>query len=170
MNEDQAPEKRTMATPIRSLPAGSPARRLPTAPTIIIGLGVLVAINLLIFVGHIGGQGQDNLGPPLPAEIESLVPVPGAVIRPQEDVGADLKDTYTGVLFIDDHRLPEDQIKIVAALGQVSFRPGPEKDIHALSPGHHRATILYWPQDKEGEDAAREAGALKSYTWQFTAG
>jgi hypothetical protein len=103
-------------------------------------------------------------------EIESLVPRPGDVIRPQEDVGADLKDTYTGVLLIDDRRLPEDQIKIVPALGQVSFRPGPEKDITALRPGPHSATIVYWPQEKEGEDVAREAGALKSYTWQFTAG
>jgi hypothetical protein len=169
MKEDEAP-RGVMATPIRPLPAGPRARRLPSTRTIVIGLGVLLAVNLLIFAGHTGGQGQENLGPPLPAEIESLVPVPGAVIRPQEDVGADLKDTYTGVLYIDGHRLPEDQTKIVPALGQVSFRPGPEKDIRVLSPGHHSATIIYWPQDKEGEDAARNAGVLKSYTWQFTAG
>ena len=102
----------------------------------IVALGVLLAVNLLIFAAHTGGQGQDNPGPPLPAEIESLVPVPGAVIRPQEDVGADLKDTYIG----------------------------------ALAPGNHHATILYWPQEKGDEDAARKAGVLKSYTWQFTAG
>ena len=75
----------------------------------------------------------------------------------------DLKDSFTGVLFIDGNRLPEDQTKIVPALGQVSFRPGPEKDIRALAPGHHSATILYWPQDKDESLA-------KSYTWQFTAG
>ncbi len=159
-----------MATPIRPLPAGPRVRRLPSPQTIVIGLGCLLAINLLVFCGHTGGQGQENQGPPLPAGIESLVPVPGSVIRPQEDVGADLKDTLTGVLLIDDHRLPEDQVKVVPALGQVSFRPGPEKDIRALTPGHHSATILYWPQDKAGEDAARAAGLLKSYTWQFTAG
>jgi hypothetical protein len=169
MTADEAP-RGTMATPIRPLPAGSRPRRLPSPRTIVIGLGGLLAVNLLIFAGHTGGQGQDNLGPPLPAEIESLVPSPGAVIRPQEDVGADLKDTFTGVLIVDSHRLPEDQIKIVPALGQVSFRPGPDKDIRVLTPGHHSATIIYWPQDKAGEDAARDAGALKSYTWQFTAG
>ena len=90
-----------MATPIRPLPAGPRARHLPSTRAIVIGLGLLLAVNLLILAGHTGGQGQENLGPPLPAEIESLVPVPGAVIRPQEDVGADLKDTYTGVLYID---------------------------------------------------------------------
>jgi hypothetical protein len=159
-----------MATPIRPLPAGPRARRLPSTRTIVIGLGVLLAVNLLIFAGHTGGQGQDNPGPPLPAEIESLFPQRGSVIRPQEDVGADLKDTYTGALLIDDQRIPEDQTKIVLALGQVSYRPGPNKEITALRPGNHHATILYWPQEKGDEDAAREAGVLKSYTWQFTAG
>ncbi|HKN92077.1 MAG TPA: hypothetical protein VJ622_17570 [Acidimicrobiia bacterium] len=159
-----------MARPIRQLPTGPPARRLPSPRTMIVALGVLLAVNLLIFAAHTGGQGQDNPGPPLPAEIESLVPVPGAVIRPQEDVGADLKDTYIGALFIDDRRIPEDQTKIVRALGQVSFRPGPNKEIGALAPGNHHATILYWPQEKGDEDAARKAGVLKSYTWQFTAG
>jgi hypothetical protein len=159
-----------MATPIRPLPAGSRARRLPSTRTIIVGLGVLVAVNLLIVAAHTGGQGQDNLGSPLPVEIERLVPEPGSVIRPQEDVGADLKDTFTGALFIDDVRIPQDQAKIEPSLGQVSYRPGPNKEIRELRPGNHHATILYWPQEKGDEDGARQAGALKSYTWQFTAG
>lgn len=159
-----------MATPIRPLPAGTPARRLPSARTIIVGLGVLVAVNLLIIAAHTGGQGQDNLGSPPPPEIERLVPQPGSVIRPQEDVGADLKDTYIGALFIDDVRIPDTDAKIERSLGQVSFRPGPDKEITELRPGNHHATIVFWPQDKGDEDAARAAGALKSYTWQFTAG
>jgi hypothetical protein len=159
-----------MATPIRPLPAGAPSRRLPSPRAIIIGLGLLVALNLLLFAGYTGGKGQDSHGSPPPSEIEQLVPRPGDVIRPQENVGADLKDTYTGALFIDDKRIPEDQTTIVRALGQVSFRPGPGKEFTELRPGNHHATILFWPQDKGDEDAARRAGALKSYTWQFTAG
>ena len=159
-----------MATPIRPLPAGSRPRRLPSLRTILVGLGALVAVNLLIVATHTGGKGQDNPGAPLPPEIEYLVPTPGAVIRPQEDVGADLKDTYTGALFIDDIRIPDTDARIERALGQVSFRPGPNKEITSLRPGHHYATIHFWPQDKGDEDAARAAGAVKSYTWQFTAG
>ena len=159
-----------MATPIRPLPAPSRGRRLPSPRAVIVGLGVLLAVNLLIFAGHTGGKGQDNTGSPPPPEIEYLVPVPGSVIRPQEDVGADLKDTYTGALFVDDVRIPQDQTKITPGLGQVSFRPGPDKEIAALRPGHHYATIHFWPQEKGDEDAARAAGAIKSYTWQFTAG
>ena len=159
-----------MATPIRPLPAGQRRRRMPSTQTIVVALGLLVAINLLILAGHSGGKGQESHGPPLPNEIEALTPQRGAVIRPQEDVGADLKDTYTGALFIDDKRIPQDQASIVPALGQVSFRPGPGKEITALAPGSHHATIFYWPQEKGDEDAARAAGAVKSFTWQFTAG
>ena len=159
-----------MATPIRPLPAPARTRRLPSLRTVLVALGALLAVNLLIFASHTGGKGQDNLGSPLPQEIEYLVPVPGSVIRPQEDVGADLKDTYTGALFIDDIRVPQDETKITPGLGQVSFRPGPDKEITALTPGHHFATIHYWPQEKGDEPAARAAGAIRSYTWQFTAG
>lgn len=159
-----------MATPIRPLPAGSRRRRLPSNRTVIVGLGVLAAVNLLIFAGHTGGKGQDNLGSPLPDAIEHLVPVPGAVIRPQEDIGADLKDTFIGALFIDDTRIPETDTRIERALGQIIFRPGPGKEITALRPGNHYATIHFWPQEKGDEVAARAAGVVRSYTWQFTAG
>jgi hypothetical protein len=159
-----------MATPIRPLPAGTRRRRLPSGRTLLVALGFLLAVNLLIFASHTGGKGQDNPGPPLPEAIELLVPLPGSVIRPQESVGADLKDTYTGALFIDDVRIPQDQTKITPALGQVSYRPGPNLEIEALAPGHHYATIYYWPQEKGDEPAARAADAIKSYTWQFTAG
>lgn len=159
-----------MATPIRPLSSASRARRMPGPRAIIVGLGVLLAVNLLILAGHTGGKGQDNLGSPLPPEIEYLVPVPGAVIRPQEDVGADLKDTHTGALFIDDIRIPDTDARIERSLGQILFRPGPDREITALRPGHHYATIHFWPQEKGDEDAARAAGAIKSYTWQFTAG
>jgi hypothetical protein len=118
-----------MATPLRPLPAGARPRRLPSIRTVIVALGALAAVNLLIFATHTGGKGQDNLGSPLPPEIEYLVPVPGSVIRPQEDVGADLEDTYTGALFIDDVRIPQDETKFTPGLGQVSYRPGPKKEI-----------------------------------------
>ena len=158
-----------MATPLRPLPAGKRPRRMPAARTIVVALGVLVAVNLLIVAVHTGGQGQDT-GPPLPEGVRYLVPHPGSVIRPQDDVGAQLKDTYTGALFIDDIRIPDTDARIDPSLGLVVFRPGPNKEITALRPGHHYATIHFWPQDKGDEDAARAADAVKSYTWQFTAG
>src|SRR4051812_18121640 len=113
-----------MATPLRPLPAGSRRRRMPAARTIVVALGVLAAVNLLIVAAHTGGQGQDT-GPPLPEGIRFLVPLPGSVIRPQDDVGAQLKETYLGALFIDDIRIPDTDARIDPSLGVVVFRPGP---------------------------------------------
>jgi hypothetical protein len=78
-------------------------------------------------------------------------------------VGADLKDDHTGVLFVDGVEIPLDQLRITSGLGQVSFRPGPGKEIERLAPGPHSATIEYWRQD-----LSRDQG--RSFTWQFTAG
>ena len=153
-----------MATPLRPLPTGRrrPLLVLPSGRTILLALAGLLAVNLLIVALVIGGQTET--GPPLPNEIEAITPARGSRILPQEDVGADLQDNYTGVILIDDVELPLDQLKIIPALGQVIFRPGPDKDIKAFAPGYHRATIEYWPQDRTREDASR------SYTWQFKAG
>ena len=51
MKEDEAP-RGVMATPIRPLPAGPRARRLASTRAIVIGLGVLLAVNLLILAGQ----------------------------------------------------------------------------------------------------------------------
>jgi hypothetical protein len=151
-----------VATPLRPGPGRRPLLALPSGRNLLLGLGGLLALNLLIIALVVGGR-SDN-GPPLPAEIEHITPVRGAVIRPQEDVGVDLKDTYTGVILIDDHEIPDDQVTIRPGLGQVIFRPGDGKDITRLTPGPHRATVEYWPQDRTREEAG------KSFTWTFTAG
>ncbi|MCZ7535159.1 MAG: hypothetical protein M5T61_03925 [Acidimicrobiia bacterium] len=52
-------------------------------------------------------------------------------------------------------------------LGRVFFRPGPGKEIDALAPGGHTATVLYWPriQDRDAEETV-----VLSYTWSFKVG
>jgi hypothetical protein len=152
-----------VARPLPPVPGRRrPLLAMPSGRNLLLGLGGLLAVNLLIVALVVGGRSDS--GPPLPSEIESITPARGALIRPQEDVGVDLKDTYTGVILIDDHEIPEDQVTIRLGLGQVIFRPGEGKDIKVLRPGPHHATVEYWPQDK----TRAEAG--KSFTWQFTAG
>jgi hypothetical protein len=153
-----------VTSPLRPLPspAAGSRRGLSVLGVVVLGVAAIFALNLLIIAAFIGGQGDE--GPSLPVEIEDVTPAPNSVIRPQEDVGADLDDTYTGVLLIDDVEIPLDQLQVVPPLGQVIFRPGEGKEISRLAPGPHRATIEYWPQNKTREEAAR------SFTWQFTAG
>lgn len=149
-----------MTTPLRSLPPGAPGpRRRLGLQTVLLALAGVVAVNLLVAAVVIGGRQE---GPELPANIESVIPTPGAGILAQDDVGADLVDTFTGVLLIDGVEIPEDQLRINKPLGEVGFRPGEGKDILRLEEGLHSATIVYWPQDRSREDA-------KSFTWQFRA-
>jgi hypothetical protein len=126
---------------------------------VLLALAGVVAVNLLVAAVVIGGRQE---GPELPSNIEAVIPAPGSGILAQDDVGADLLDTFTGVLLIDGVEIPEDQLRINKPLGEVGFRPGEGKDISRLEEGLHSATIVYWPQDRSRQEA-------KSFTWQFRA-
>lgn len=152
-----------------SRPRPLPSRRrstrrsaLPGLTTVLLVVGGIVAVNLIIVAGFVGSRGDDG-APAIPTEIEQLIPTRNAQIRTQDDVGADLDDAYTGILLIDDVRIPEDQLKIEPALGTVVFRPGEGKEFTRLTEGAHRATIVFRPQDPNRHEPER------SFTWQFTA-
>lgn len=96
------------------------------------------------------------------AEVESVNPQDGEIL--QDAITADLRDDLTGVLVIDGVEVPEDQTDRVEPLGQVSFRPGPGKDIVRFEPSEiHQVTVLYWAQGKE---RPRSPG---SFSWTFRA-
>ena len=152
-----------MPTPLRPLPPGATApRRRLRLQTVMLALAGVVAVNLLVAAVVIGGAEE---APQLPSNIESVIPTPGSALLAQDEVGADLLDTYTGVLLIDGAEIPEDQVRRSTPLGQVWFRPGEDKEIIRFEEGLHSATILYWPQEK-GEAGRREA---RSFTWSFRA-
>jgi hypothetical protein len=100
-----------------------------------------------------------------PTAVETVTPRPGELIRQQDTITADLRDGLTGVLLIDGAEVPLDQLDIVKPLSQISFRPGPDKDLQRFDPGEHTATVLYWV----GTQANRPA-KVGSYSWQFRAG
>ena len=128
-----------------------------------LGVGLFVAAGL-------SQQNATNTAA-LPSSIQQLIPEPGTVIRPQEDVGADLRDDLFGVLRIDGNtvarEIPEDQLDRVVDLGRFVFRPGPGKQLDVLDPGTHTATILYWPRVAERDAPGTH---ILSYTWQFKVG
>lgn len=150
-----------MSAPVRQLPAARPKRiiALPSRQTLLLLALGFVAVNLIIAAAYQGGRGDE--GQAAPVAIERVIPLPGDLITAQEEIGADLDDTHTGVLIVDGAELPLDQLRVVDALGQVFYRPGEGKEIERLTEGNHSATIVFWPQDKTREEAAR------SYTWQF---
>jgi len=100
-----------------------------------------------------------------PTAVETVTPRPGELIRQQDTITADLRDGLTGVLVIDRQEIPLDQLDIVKPLSQISFRPGPGKDLEHFEPGTHTATVLYWVGTQNDRPAR-----VGSYTWNFRVG
>ena len=144
----------------------APPRRNITR-IVIVGAGILLAVNLVLFAGF--NQDTDDATAEKPTEIEAIVPDLGAVMRPQDNVGADLRDDLTGILVIDGVTIPDDQIVGDPGLGQVIFRPGPDREFRELRPGVHEATVTYWPNNLTLEEAQAE-GETATYAWVFKVG
>lgn len=128
---------------------------------IVVG-GLILALNLAVVAvvnSDTNPVGVQNA----PRAIQSLTPERGALIQPQDDVGVDLVDTYTGVIKIDGVEIPEDQLTRIVPLGRVSFRPGPGREFARWGPGTHTAVVVYWPQNKTRKSSG-------SYAWQFKVG
>lgn len=127
--------------------------------------GLMAAvIALAVALAVIGFYSVDDDDTTLPSEVESVVPVAGALVSPQDEVGVDLVDTHTGRLAIDGETVPFDQVTRVDPLGQIYFRPGDGKIVQRFAAGTHRATVTYWPKQETEESA----GA--SFTWTFRVG
>ena len=129
----------------------------------IVAVGVLVVVNL-VAIGISRSDTEPTTTTGLPSAIESIAPGNGDLVRLTDTVAVDLGDLYTGVLVIDRAEVPEDQIERRVGLGQVSFRPGPDKDLEKFAPGPHTVTVLYWPQGKDRPEQPA------SFTWTFKAG
>lgn len=134
---------------------------------LVVSVGALVAINLLVFAALSQDTTTDSAG--RPPSVDQVFPAEGAVIRPQEVVGADLADEMQGILVINDVRIPEDQYEGDASLGQLFFRPGDDQQWQALPEGAGEATVEYWERTLT-EEEARAQQKVFTYTWRFTVG
>ena len=130
---------------------------------------VVIVVAMLLIVGNLVLFGLDTSdttrgGRTFPIAVETVNPLPGELLRPQDGITVDLRNDLTGVLLIDRVEVPEDQTDRTEVNGQVSFRPGPGKDIEKFEPGQYVVTVLYWPQ---GKDRPKNP---TSYSWTFRAG
>jgi hypothetical protein len=154
----------------------APSQRTKLTRIAIVVGGLLIAANLLLFSGL--GSG-DSSAPPLPSQIQQLYPNPQEVIRPQETVGADLRDDLQGVLYINRVQVPEDQLSGDQGLGIVTFRPGCvstgptspgfECAYREFDPGTYNLQVEYWPRT-ESQSEARSKRHLGSYSWSIKVG
>lgn len=167
--------------PVRELP---PSHRRPsrlqglvTKRRVVSSLALAVAAALLVIGLQESQDGGVDVRLTRPTPVLDVFPTEGASSLRQEPIGAQLADEYTGEIEIDGRPIPVDQTErpVVATgdsapaprglsgLNQVSFTPGPGKDITSLQPGPHAARVVYWL--KAGETRAQG----KAYSWTFTA-
>ena len=123
---------------------------------------LVTVLNLAVVL--VSASDTSDTARSFPGTVAAVLPEPGSLSRLQDTVAADLRDDLTGVLVIDGVEVPEDQLERVVALGQVSFRPGPDQDLTRFEPGVHTVTVVYWKQGK------MRPTRPDSYTWSFRAG
>ncbi len=132
----------------------------------IVAVALLAVLNLgiLLLDNSDTSPGGAN---PLPAVVQSVSPEPGSIAGPIDTITVDLDDSLTGVLLIKKAgayvEIPEDQLDRVVELGQISFRPGPGKEITKFPSGQNDVVVLYWSKTRIGGRPAHPT----SYAWSF---
>ena len=130
----------------------------------VVVIALVVVVNLAFVLGHnTDTTPTSSSRGVLPATIESISPQRGELTGLIDDITVDLDDSYTGVLVVDRREIPEDQLDRVVELGQVSFRPGPGKDITRFEAGEIDVSVLYWSRTRVGGRPRHPA----SYSWSF---
>jgi hypothetical protein len=132
----------------------------------IVAVALLVVVNLGIVLVNASDTTRTGSNV-LPADIQAVSPAPNRLTGLVDTVTVDLADQYTGVLVIDGIEIPEDQLERVPGIQQVSFRPGPGKEISQFRAGDNTVTVKYWNgrlQDRPTNDKD-----LYSYSWTFRA-
>ena len=125
------------------------------------GTGLLV-LNLGLFA--LNESDTSPVGPQLPADVTEITPAPDQLSGLVDTVSATLRSGYTGVLVVDGVEIPEDQLERIPGLNQISFRPGPGREISRFRAGDNTVVVKYW----EGLLKDRPANPF-SYSWTFKA-
>ena len=150
------------AVPIRSARIRPPLFQHPWRVLIVV-VGLLAVGNLgILLLARSDTTRQQTAG--LPLTIRSLQPRPGELIRPQDTITVELRPDLTGALVLDGQEIPDAQLDRQPGLGEVSFRPGPGKDLSEFSPGSHTVVVEYWSQTKPRPIHPA------SYGWTFRVG
>jgi hypothetical protein len=123
----------------------------------------------LLFAFAVSSADTEDRRARLPGQVESISPQPGAIVPPQEPIVVDLRDDLTADLQLCGPSqqegactaLPADQVEFLPALGQLTYRPGPDQEVEAYDPGPNRVIVSFRSQ----ADPAKDNGV---YSWTFT--
>jgi hypothetical protein len=146
-------------------PTASTRRRIFQHPgrVAIVVVALVVVANLGFVLLH-NSDTSPGGGNPLPVTIESISPERGQLTSLIDTITVDLRNDLTGVLVVDGVEIPEDELQRVKELGEISFRPGPDKIITRFRPGNNEVVVKYWSQKLTNRPANPP-----SYGWSFRA-
>ena len=146
-------------------PSAAPVRtriRDVVTPFRILCTAALAAAALLFVFGFQASVDQRSVTCGIAgAPVVHLFPCPGDTDLRQGIIGASLGPGLTGVIIVDYHEIPLDQMRTGGA-NQIYFQPGPGTETGALAPGPHRASVIYWPTTGTREHDGKE------YAWAFS--
>lgn len=129
--------------------------------------GALFGIVVLVAIA-IGSADTSDLqaNQDQPKEVRNVSPPPGSLQPPNTSIVVDLRDDLTGELTVcaptpnDCTPVPLDQTTVVDSLGQITFKPGDDKDITEFPAGPVSVRVDYHLQGSLAADAG-------SFTWSF---
>jgi hypothetical protein len=159
------PPDTTSTTAGATVGATPPRRRLVKHPgrvAIVLGVALLM-INLGVILLATADTSEKGRRP-LPNDIESISPERGELTSLVDTVSVNLRDDMSGVLVVDGVEIPEDQLERVVELGEISFRPGPDKVISKLRTGINTVVVKYWSRRLTDRPANPP-----SFGWSFRA-
>ncbi len=155
-------DTRPTALPVGVARQRSPLFRHPWRVATV-SVALLLVLNLTVLLLTKADTSREQTTG-LPAAIVAIQPRNGELIRPQDTITAQLRSDLTGALVLDGQEIPVSQLVRAVGPGEISFRPGPGKDLSQLPPGEHSVTVEYWVAAKPRP--TRPA----TFSWSFRVG
>jgi hypothetical protein len=113
---------------------------------LLVGLGLAVAAAAMT-AAVLATQTDEDTPPTASGKrtvVEHLIPLNGAEVLRQSELGVDLASGYSGTLVINDVEIPKVQLREVPELNQVFFTPGEGKVIEELPAGRTCVVAIAW--------------------------
>jgi hypothetical protein len=109
-------------------------------PSLIIAALLAVAVAGIVYAFSHGRRPPEQKT----SAVVNVMPPPGDLDLRQVQVGVTLAAGYTGDLFVDGLQVPDDELRRVPALYQITLDAKPGGQFN-LGPGRHCASVRYWP-------------------------
>jgi hypothetical protein len=125
--------------------------------------GLLALAAVLMVLGFQWSKDREDEPVVRDPLVVAVSPAPGDQMLRQDTIFAEVQIPHTGVLRIDGIEIGEPFLQRIQTgnATRLSFTPGSGTPTGVLSPGTHRAVVIFWLPD-QGRGAARE------YIWSFT--